>query len=96
MENSDASQLINNSGINEPSACNHIVIGAGILIHGDQEGVGLADMDVQIGVVLLRGVGAFGLHKEQVMVLDPEVKACGNPNIVYPKPVSFPCNGNKD
>ena len=47
-------------------------------------------MDVQIGVVLLRGVGAFGLHKEQVMVLDPEVEACGNANIVYPEPVSFP------
>lgn len=96
MENSDTSQLINNGGINKASACNHIVISAGVLIHGDQEGVGLANMDVQIGVVLLWGVGAFGLHKEQVMVLDPEVEACGNTNIVYPKPVRFPWNDNKD
>jgi hypothetical protein len=33
-------------------------------------------MDVQVGVVLLRGVGALGLNKEQVVVLDPEIEAC--------------------
>jgi hypothetical protein len=76
MENSDTGQLIHNSCINKACACNNIVISAGILVHGDQEGVGLANMDVQVGVVLLRGVGAFCLNKEQVMVLDPEIEAC--------------------
>ena len=76
MENSNTGQLIHNGRINEACACNNIVIRAGILVHGDQEGVGLANMDVQVGVVLLRGVGAFGLNKEQVVVLDPEIEAC--------------------
>jgi hypothetical protein len=60
----------------EPRARHNVVVRARVLIHGDQERVGLSHVDVQVGVVLLVGVGPFGLHQTHVVVLDPEVEAC--------------------
>lgn len=59
----------------KPWARHNVVVGACILIHGHQERVGLSHMDVQVGVVLLIGVGSFSLNQKHVVILDPEVEA---------------------
>lgn len=51
MEDGDAGELV---GVgDEAGAGDDVVIGGGVLVHGEEEGVGLADMDVHVGVVLL-------------------------------------------
>jgi hypothetical protein len=59
--------------VHHARARHDVVVGAGVLVRGDQEGVGLAHVDVQVGVVLLRGVGPLRFHQHHGVALDPEV-----------------------
>jgi hypothetical protein len=52
----------------------------------------LADVDVQAGVVLLRGVGALRLHQQHGMPLDPEVEARRRAHIVHTNAVRPACS----
>jgi hypothetical protein len=48
-------------------------------------------MDVQVGVVLLIGVGSFSLNQKHVVILDPEVEASWDANIVDTEAICFAC-----
>lgn len=76
--------------IGEPGWNHKRIIKTG-LVHGDQEGARLADMDIYGGVCDLEGMSPFHLYQFQNVVLDSEVERVLQANIWYSEPVSLPC-----
>lgn len=90
-EDGDAGDAAPHGVVHHARAGDDVVVGARVLVGGDEEGVGLADVDVQVGVVLLRRVGALRLHQHHVVPLDPEVEARRRPHVVHSDPVRLAC-----
>ena len=77
--------------IHKPSTGHNVIITACILIHCNQERVRLSHMDVEICEILLHCVWTFCFNKGQVVVLNPEVQACGDTHIMDTETVCFSC-----
>lgn len=61
------------------------------LVGCEQHRVGLAKVDVEGGVCVLKGVWPFDFHQFQLVSLDSEVDRCCQPHVWYPQSVSLTC-----
>lgn len=78
-------------GIHKPRTGDYVIITGSILIHCNEKGIWLANMNIHVCVVLLHCVRSFGLYKKQVMILNSKIHTSRDTNIVHSKAICLSC-----